>query len=329
MPGTRAMIPRISVLMPVFNAERFVAEAVESILRQTFTDFEFLIIDDGSTDGSLRILERLASRDDRVRLVSRSHRGLVPALNELMNLARGEFVARMDADDIALPDRFDLQVAHLEHNPDVVCLGGGHQLIDCRGRILRNIHHPGDDATLQELALEGRCPITHSSLMMRRQAVVAVGGYREEMREAEDLDLLLRLGEHGHIQNIDKILVQYRKHDAAKSWVNLESIPQYFKIASDQACDRRGLERRYRLVPLSRPVESRRHRHDSSLTFGWWGFELGNRATALHYALQTIRWVPWRFDGWRLLACVVLKLPWRRNDGWRVLACAVLRMRVQ
>ena len=116
-------VPLISVVLPVYNCGRYVAEAVESILEQTFTDFEFLIIDDGSTDRSLVILNRYASADPRIRLVSRPNTGLVEALNEGLGLA-GEFIVRMDADDVALSDRFEIQVAYLPTPPTWFVSGG-------------------------------------------------------------------------------------------------------------------------------------------------------------------------------------------------------------
>src|SRR6476661_6105481 len=128
------MTPPVSVLMPVYNAGRYVAEAVESILGQTYADFEFLIVDDGSTDRSRAILERYAARDPRIRLVSRPNTGYAAALNELLGLARGELVARMDADDVALPERLLRQVNYLRAHPEVVCVGTAVHLIDGGGR---------------------------------------------------------------------------------------------------------------------------------------------------------------------------------------------------
>ena len=107
----------------MYNVARYVRAAVSSIISQTFTDFELIIIDDGSTDGSLTILKEMAAGDARIRLISRANTGYVVALNEGLALARGEFIARMDADDISLPARFDKQVAYLRHNPDCVLLG--------------------------------------------------------------------------------------------------------------------------------------------------------------------------------------------------------------
>ena len=118
-----SQLPLISVCMPVFNAEQFVAEAVESILTQTLQDFEFLIIDDGSSDGTPAILTKYAKKDQRIRLSIRSNKGVVSTLNELVDQACGEFIARMDSDDISLPERLERQAAYLQANHECIALG--------------------------------------------------------------------------------------------------------------------------------------------------------------------------------------------------------------
>ncbi len=188
-------MPLISVVMPVYNAEHYVGGAIESILTQTLADFEFLILDDGSTDRTPEILKRYAERDPRIHLVSRPNRGLVPTLNEGLALARGEFIARMDADDLALPQRFERQVAYLREHPEVLCMGGAAMEIDAAGRDLVVTRNPPDDETIQEFLVTGHNRLFHPTVMMRREPVLAVGGYREEMKVGQDLDLWLRLGE--------------------------------------------------------------------------------------------------------------------------------------
>ena len=135
----RMNAPLISVCMPVYNAKRYLGEAVESILSQTFRDFEFLIIDDGSTDRSLAILQRYAAQDARIRLSSEPNAGYVVRLNEMLHQARGDLIARMDADDVALPERFARQVEFLRSHPEVDVVGGAHENIDSKGHLL-NIH---------------------------------------------------------------------------------------------------------------------------------------------------------------------------------------------
>ncbi len=133
--------PSVSVLMPIYNAELTLAEAVESILAQTFTDFELIVVDDGSTDGSLQMLQKFAHRDTRIRIISRPNTGIAGALNEAMDAARGEFLARMDADDISLPARFEKQVAFLQEHPDVVLLGSRVMLVEPYGTPMYETRH--------------------------------------------------------------------------------------------------------------------------------------------------------------------------------------------
>src|SRR5437016_6143907 len=132
-------MPTVSIIMAVHNAERFLAAAVESVLAQSFGDFEFIIVDDGSSDDSGAILRQFAKQDDRIHLIARENRGLTCSLNEMIAEARGEFLARMDADDLALPQRLAVQVKFMQEHPDVVLLGGAYELIDEAGRALTTL----------------------------------------------------------------------------------------------------------------------------------------------------------------------------------------------
>lgn len=301
--------PRVSVLMPVYNAERYLAQAVKSILDQTFTDFELLIIDDGSTDGSRAILEHYAARDPRIRLVSRPNTGYVVALNEMIAMARGEFLARMDADDVARPDRLEHQVAFLSEHPEVVCVGGWIQLIDAASRRLTCQQTPTDDASLQDLALQGGMPMGHPTLMYRRRDVEAIGGYRPEFMPAEDVDLILRIGERGQLAALPRVVIDYRLHNQSISEQRVHQQSNLARTASDEACDRRGLERRYKPAPLWRPDGSLQSRHQFALQHGWWAFNSGEWRTALHYGVKAAAIKPWRSEGWKLAAISVLRRP--------------------
>ena len=300
--------PAVSVLMPVYNAERYLAEAVGSILAQTFADFEFLIVDDGSTDGSLAILRRFEASDPRVRLVSRPNTGYVTALNEMLGMARGELLARMDADDVALPHRFARQVEFLRDHPEVDALGGAQEQIDARGRFLYIHRDPVGHEEIQEQALIGRCPLNHPSVMMRRHAVLDLGGYRTEMMPSEDLDLWLRMGERGRLANLPEVVTRYRIHDGSISVSQQARQLDNMRRASEQACDRRGIPRRQVESAPWRPVD-RESRHRAVTGYGWIGFGRGDRSMAREYALRSIALMPWRADGWRLLACTLLKNP--------------------
>jgi hypothetical protein len=236
----------------------------------------------------------------------------VPTLNELIAMAQGEFLARMDADDVALPDRFECQVAFLREHPDVGCVGGAILEIDEVGRELIMTPCPTDDASIQEKMLQGTCAIVHPTAMIRREAALAVGGYREEMLHLEDLDLWLRMGERYRLANLEQAVVRYRLHLNSKTHRKIEAQEYFTKLAADQACDRRGIPRRFESLPPHRMTKDRSSRHEYSVKYGWWGFMRGDRRTALHYALQAIWWMPLRRGGWHLLACSVLK-PIRRG----------------
>jgi glycosyltransferase involved in cell wall biosynthesis len=304
--------PSVSVCMPVYNTERYVAEAVESILAQTFGDFEFIIIDDGSTDGSRAILERYAKQDDRIRLISRPNTGIAGARNEALGLARGELIAVMDSDDVALPERFEVQVAYLREHPEVVCLGSVVQCIDEAGRYLfESFHLATDHEAMQEMALRGQCPLAHPSMMMRREAVLAVNGYDPEFGLAEDHDLILRLGERGKLANLPQALQKYRWHDQSISAKKQALQADRGKLAVLRAWERRGIERRDFSVTPWRPT-NRHARFEYAVRFGWTGYMRGDREMAQVYAAKALRLIPWRSDGWRLLACIVLKLGRRK-----------------
>ncbi|QDV36259.1 glycosyltransferase family 2 protein [Tautonia plasticadhaerens] len=302
-------MPAVSVVMPAYNAERYLAEAVESILEQTFEDFEMIVLDDGSTDGTLAILDRYAAADGRVRVISRPNTGIVGALNEMVAHSRGELLARMDSDDVARPDRLERQVAYMRARPECVCVGSWVVFIDSKGRPISLGHvDPDDDEALQDEALSGSCPLCHPSVMMRADVVRAVGGYCESFSTAQDIDLFLKLGDRGRLGNIQEPLLKYRLHAQSVSERRQRLQLQNFRRASDDACARRGLTPRF--VPRApwRPVD-----RDSLLGFytwcGWSGFMQGDRRMALEYGLEAVRLIPWRPAGWRLLACALLKKP--------------------
>ena len=299
--------PTVSVLMPVYNAARYLAEAVESILSQTFADFEFLIIDDGSTDGSRAILEGYAARDPRVRVLSRPNTGHAVALNELLGLARGELVARMDADDVAFRERLLRQVDYLRAHPDVVCVGTAVRFIDEAGRFLREGHPGMENEEIQERALAGDCALNHPSVMMRRAAVEAVGGYHPEFQPAEDLDLWLRLGELGCLTNLPDVLMQYRQHTASFSEQHQRLQLERSAAAVLEACRRRGIPPRHVEVGAWRPTD-RRSRLETYVGYGCLGLERNDYRMALHYGLRAIGQVPWRPGGWWLLARILRKV---------------------
>jgi glycosyltransferase involved in cell wall biosynthesis len=300
-------VPAISVIMSVYNAERYLSAAIQSLLAQTFTDFEFIIIDDGSTDRSAAILADFAEKDSRIRIETHANKGLTRSLNEATALSRGEFLARMDADDIALPNRLEVQVRFMREHPDVVLLGGGYELIDGAGRLLTKIIPPVDDETLQEHALSGRTPICHPLAMTRRDAVIKVGGYDESLTVAQDLDLWLKLGEVGKLACVPDILLRYRQHPNSLSEKRQAQQVQNMRQACERAWARRGIQREFKGDAGWRPTSDRASRHRFALQYGWWAFNSGQRKTAIFYGTKALGARPFNPESWRLLLCSVIK----------------------
>lgn len=197
----------ISVLMSVYNGDRFLREAIESILRQKMTDFEFIIVDDGSTDGSTGIIRSYP--DPRVKLVQQENRGLSAALNVGLRLAQGRYIARMDADDISMPNRLALQYQFLESHPGCVAVGSNVMLIDSQGNYLYTTDQPRGWDEIR--CLLPRTPFYHSSTMFRKDAALQCGGYFEPIRHYfEDIVFFNRLVRIGELRNLQTPLVKYR-----------------------------------------------------------------------------------------------------------------------
>lgn len=209
--------PRLSVIMPMYNAEAFVEAAVHSVLAQSFGDFEFLIVDDGSTDKSASIVDEIAQQDARIALIRQPSSGIVASLNVMIARAQGHYIARMDADDICLPERFARQIAYLDQNCDVGALGTQFIEIDVNGALRdTNFRHPvGPAAVKAQLLIEQ--PLGNPTAMFRAESLRAVGGYREAFRYCEDYDLFLRLARVAEIDNLPDVLFHYRRSSGQMS----------------------------------------------------------------------------------------------------------------
>jgi glycosyltransferase involved in cell wall biosynthesis len=203
--------PAISVVMSVYNDERFVGEAIDSILAQDFADFEFLVIDDRSTDDSSAVIQDRARTDSRIRILPSLEKGRVPALNSLFAAASADWVAIMDSDDVSMPERFSRQLAFLAAHGDHGVIGCECSLIGpdgapvSRPKIERPLTHSQIVANL-----EARPLINHNAVMVSRDAVRQIGGYRKAYRHAEDYDLWLRLSEVTKLANLPEELAKYR-----------------------------------------------------------------------------------------------------------------------
>ena len=211
LTGDMAHPHMISVVMAVHNGEKYLDEAVQSIRRQTLGDFEFIIVNDGSTDGTSAILARHAAEDSRIRVLEQPKAGMSEALNRGCAAASGEFIARMDADDISLPDRFEKEVGFLRAHPEVAAVGGATQFLQDGVLIDKFFRPPLQHRAIMAILFDCN-PMVHPSMLIRRHALEAVGYYRPLVVAAEDFDLWLRLGEHSEIANLEDVLIYCRKH---------------------------------------------------------------------------------------------------------------------
>lgn len=199
----------LSVILPVRNGGTYLDAAIASIRAQRFSDFELLVIDDGSTDGSDVVAARHAAEDGRVRILANTGNGLVPALNYGAAKAEAALLARMDADDIAMPARFEQQMSFLRDNPSIGVIGTAWTRIDEAGRALGTTAPPTEPDTLAQRLLVGN-PIGHPTAIMRRTVFEKAGGYRPAYVRAEDYDLWLRIAPFSQLANLAEPLLRYR-----------------------------------------------------------------------------------------------------------------------
>jgi glycosyltransferase involved in cell wall biosynthesis len=204
---------KVTITLPVYNGMPFVKDAVESVLGQTYRDFRFLIIDDGSRDGSREYLTSL--RDPRLRVIVRENRGLGSTLNELFTESETEYVARMDSDDVCKPSRLETMMEFLEENSDVVMVGCDQEFL-VGSKTLKAAPRPTDHKTIRRQLMIKRPGVLHPTIVVRRDAWARAGGYRLS-RAGEDLDFCLRLCDIGRVANVPEVLYYYRLHATSLS----------------------------------------------------------------------------------------------------------------
>ena len=196
--------PAVSVVMSVYNGERFLRDAVDSILGQTFGDFELIVVDDGSTDRSRQILAAVVDR--RLRVIEQVHQGLASALNRGIDRAGASLIARMDSDDLSLPERLEKQYFFLQHNAAVALLGTAISIVDSGGTGIGTWQPPGEHASISRQMIRAN-QFAHSTVMFRKEAFFAIGGYRQDLPFAQDYDLWLRMTAHFQVANLEEMLL--------------------------------------------------------------------------------------------------------------------------
>lgn len=291
---------RVSVVLPVYNGGAYVAEAIESILTQTYRDFVLYLLNDGSTDSSLDVLQSYAKKDTRVRVVSRENRGLIATLNEGIALAETEYLARMDGDDVAMPDRFEKQIAYLDAHPECVAVGSDVLLIDSDGAPLYVMEYPHTHAEIegaQRTALNVSV-MAHPTAMVRMSAIEGIGGYHREFIDAEDIDFFLRLGEAGELANVPEVLLKYRQHLQSIGYAKRQQQWESALAAAEAAIARRkdssyGLDETFFTQTT----------YDMMHKWVWWAIRGGHFGTARKHALRLLGREPLRLRSWRAMYC--------------------------
>ncbi len=233
--------PLVSVVMPVFNAEKTVVKAAESILSQAYKNFELLIIDDGSTDQSVSLVEKI--KDKRIRLIKNGvNRGIVSVLNDALRIASGDLVARQDADDQSSIERLERQVRILTEEPDLVAVGSALHVIDEYGRSVGVWSYP-QSSGLSRWQLLFKTPLAHSAAMYRKLPVCEIGGYSDAYRHAEDYHLWSRLSEIGGLRSVEEPLLKYSIASSGVSRRNAEAQREvHCKIAQENIRKKTGLQ---------------------------------------------------------------------------------------
>lgn len=260
----------ISVVMPAYNAARYVAAAIQSVLGQTHRDFELIVIDDGSTDDTLAIARWYESTDPRVRVITHANIGMGASLNDAIATARHEWIARIDADDLMMPERLESQLRFVAANPDIAVAGSWVQYIDRRGRVLGRKCHPltRREQVQKTVRKDKLIPLTHPSVLMRRSAFLAVGGYRPEFWPSDDLDLWARCVDAGYgILVQPELLTRYRIHPdsicCAKARYTLRRVRwvrecMIRRRRGDPECSWEEFADAQRNLPLAKRIEAER-----------------------------------------------------------------------
>jgi glycosyltransferase involved in cell wall biosynthesis len=293
--------PAVSVLMPIHNGEQTLAEAVQSILAQTFKDFELIAVDDGSTDRTLLILEGFAKHDSRVKVLSRPNTGIAGALNDAIEEARGEFLARMDCDDVALPERFEKQVAFLRSHPDYVLLGSRVLLVEPYGTPMYATDHETEHSKIAAQLLQGvGWAVVHPAAMMRASAVKTAGGYRADRVPIEDLDLFLRLTEMGKAANLPEVLLHYRQHLESTNHTRFHE-----QESKKRACVADAYSRRGASLPAGwRPPPRHQLSTQAEISqWAWTALKHRHLPAARRHAWSVMRMNPLAISSWRLMYC--------------------------
>jgi glycosyltransferase involved in cell wall biosynthesis len=299
--------PTVSIVMPVYNTAGYLPETLDSLLAQTFTDFELLILDDGSTDETPAVLKRYAERDARIRVISRPNKGIIASRNELLAECRGKYMAANDADDLSVPTRLEKQVAFMEKHPECVLLGSRVVEMDPYGSPVFVTQQPLEHDAIEKQLLSnlGGWAIVQSSMICRTEAARQVGGYDMSLGHpcfSEDHDFFVRLAEVGKVANLPEPLVWYRRHYSSTTRTYyLKKLAQHAE--GKERVLRGGFKRRglpfpqdWKFTPITAPP-----RDEQARRWGWAAIKNGNIDVARKHAWTAVKKSWWKPASWKLL----------------------------
>lgn len=294
--------PRVSVLMPAYNAARYLAPAIRSVLTQTLRELELIVVDDGSQDDTATIAETFAAQDPRVRVLRLDHRGIAN-VNVGVEAARSDLIGRTDADDICLPTRFEKQLAYMDANPDCAAVGTWLRMTDPFGSPTNAQHPPIDHDAIDAALLAGDgSAIVQGTTLFRREALRRSGGWQDKHGWIEDLDLFLRLGEVGRLANLPEELYLYRRHVTSVCAAKQASTYATLERILRDAYARRGLSGNPDVHAL-RPDLGGPRQSPATMYRNWacHAIHAGNATIARKHAMSALRHEPFKLQSWRVL----------------------------
>jgi len=295
--------PIVSVVMPVYNSEVYLAASVESIIAQTFRDWELICVDDGSSDSSHAILQDYERVDSRVLVITRPNTGVTRARNDGMTVARGRYIAAMDSDDVALPDRLRLQVDYMESHPECVGLGAAIRVVGPDLMPIQDEPKPLDHETIDAQTLAGSgASIRQPVALFRTDAIRHIGGYRDECFTHEETDLYLRLAEIGRLANLPDVLLLYRLRLGSINRTQGALQTQYGRKVVQDARVRRGLPfNALATFDLDKDLVQIDHGKGSWALWSHYAFNGGYQRTAIRYGWRAVRSEPFELSSWKAM----------------------------
>ncbi|MAX52589.1 MAG: hypothetical protein CMH22_11465 [Methylophaga sp.] len=305
----------VTVVMPARNAAAFIKTSIESILNQTYSNLELIIINDRSTDDTLEIIEQFD--DDRIKVLPGNASGISNAFNLALSHAQGDYLSRCDADDIYPHDRIETQVNWLEEHSDYIAVCGVYASIDKKGRHLIQYHRDNESKNIDAEFLEQKTITHYCTFMTRTDSLRAIGGCREFFVTGEDIDLQLRLSGQGKIFFLSKNFYYYRLHDISITHTQSNSHRVFYESVA-RKCHRQrllgqndsveqGIKMKPDMVMIDEPHNSSTKIFNQLLSQSWYWHKHSNKWRAVLEAAKLIKFYPFRFAAWKNILLIIIK----------------------